>query len=338
MKIACLSFTDKGKELGNRLQSFKKDKYQIKHYSNRDIDGGIKSILESIWQESDGIIFISATGIAVRMLAPFIKDKTLDPAVVVIDDLGKFSISLLSGHIGGANSLALDMANIIGAKAVITTATDNRNIEAIDIFAKANDYYIEDMKSLTKIVSMMVNGEKVGLYTEDDKVIAYKDISLVRDLNAIDPKIKGMIVVTSKKEISNLGIPHTILRPKNINIGIGCRKGVEAGRIIDAVEEKLDQLNLSKNSIRAIGTVEVKKDEKGIIESAKYFKSPLEIFTIDMIKEVEENFPKSQFVKDTIGVYSVAEPVAFLLGGEIVSGKSKHDGITISISKERKDG
>lgn len=338
MKIACLSFTDKGKDLADRLQLFKTDKYQIKHYSNREIDGGIKTILESLWHHFDGIIFVSATGIAVRMIAPFIKDKTLDPAVVVIDDLGKFSISLLSGHIGGANSLALDMASIIGAKAVITTATDNRGIESIDIFAESNDYNIEDIKSVTKIVSMMVNDEKVGLYTEDDRIITYKNISLVRDLKDIDPKIKGMIVVSSQKEMPALDIPHTILRPKNINIGIGCRRGVEASRIIDAIEEKLDQLNLSKNSIRAIGTVEVKKDEKGIIESAKHFKSPLEIFTIDQIKEVEENFSKSQFVKDTIGVYSVAEPVAFLLGGEIVSGKSKHDGITISISKERKDG
>lgn len=338
MNIACISFTDKGYELGEKLESLELDKYKIKHYSNKSIDGGVKAILESIWIKYDGIIFISATGIAFRMLAPFVKDKTIDPAVLVIDDLGKFSISLLSGHIGGANSLAIDIANIIGAIPVITTATDNRNIESIDMFAKDNNYHIENIDSLTSVVSMMVNGKEVGIYTEDNKIIDYKNISIVKDLNNIEPRLEALIVVSSKIQALKLEIPYTILRPKNINIGIGCRKAVEASRIIYAIEEKLEELSLCKNSIKAIGTVEVKKDERGIIQSAKHFKCPLKIFSIDQIKEVEENFSKSQFVKDTIGVYSVSEPVAFLLGGEILSGKSKHDGITISISKERKDG
>lgn len=338
MKIACLSFTDSGSKLGDRLRLIKTDKYKIHHYLNRDTEDGIKSILESLWKQYDGLIFISATGIAVRMSAPFVKDKSLDPALVVIDDLGNFCISLLSGHIGGANQIAEDIANEINATPVITTATDNRNIESIDMFAKSNSYFIEDLQSITKITSMMVNEKTIGLYTEEGNCIDYGNTIIVRDLKDIDPKIQGIIIVSSQEKIKDMSIPFTILRPKNINIGIGCRKGVETSRIINAIKDEFHSHDLSTKSIRAIGTVEVKKDEKGIIEASSYFNCTLKIFSVDEIRAVEDNFSKSQFVKDTIGVYSVSGPVASLLGGEIMKEKSKHNGITISISKERENG
>ena len=339
MKIACFSFTDNGKELGEKLKKINSDKYMIHHYENKKIEGGIKLLLNHAWKEYDGLIFISSTGIAVRMINPFIEDKTKDPAIVVLDDMGKFSISLLSGHIGGANVLAKDIGESLGSIPIITTATDNRGIESVDIFAKANNYHMEDMKTVTTITSLMVNQKTIGLYTEDDKMINYKNIIRVKDLNSIDDKIEGLIIISSEnlRDIK-MTIPTTHLIPRNINIGIGCRKGVEGKRIIEAVEEVLEKLNLSKESVQAIGTVEVKKDEEGIIEASKHFNCPMKIFTIDEIKVVEDKFEKSQFVKDTIGVYSVSEPCAYLLGGRLIHIKSKHNGITISISKEIKNG
>lgn len=334
MKIACFSFTDKGKALGDKLQSINTDKYTICHYENKEVEGGIKTLLNHAWQEYDGLIFISATGIAVRMINPHIEHKTKDPAIIVLDDMGKFSISLLSGHIGGANSLAEYIANEVGAIPVITTATDNRRIESIDMFAKKNDYYMKDMESITTITSMMVNGKTIGLYTEDNKVIDYNNLLVVEDLEHMDPIIDGLIIVSSQTlNTVNGDIPTTFLIPKNINIGIGCRKGVEGERIIDAIEGAFGEVNLSTKGIKAMGTVEVKKDEQGIIEAAKHFNCPMKIFTINEIKEVEDKFDKSQFVKDTIGVYSVSEPTAYLLGGKLITKKSKHNGITISISK-----
>lgn len=338
MNIACLSFTDKGRLLGDKLKSMESNKYKIDHYANKDVDGGIKGILKSIWNKYDGIIFLSATGMAIRMSTPFIEDKTIDPGIVVMDDLGKFSISLLSGHLGGANELAKYMADSISAIPVITTATDNRSIESIDIFAQNNGYYIEDIKSITSITSMMVNDENVGLYTEDDKIINYNKLTIVKDLNNIESRIKGLIIVGSKEEFKNINIPYTILRPKNVNIGIGCRKGVAGELIIKAIREELNKFKLSINSIQSIGTVEIKREEKGIIEASNHFNCPLKTFTIGEIKKIEDRFSKSQFVKDTIGVYSVSGPAAFLQGGKIISEKSKHNGITISISKEIKNG
>lgn len=334
MKIACFSFTDRGNALGEKIKELSNiDIYQIHHYPNSQVAGGIKQLLKEIWHDYEGFIFISATGIAVRMISTFIEHKSFDPAIVVIDDLGKFSISLLSGHLGGANEIAKWIGEKIDAIPVITTASDNRGIDSIDMYAKTNNYFVEDMDTITKITSMMVNGKRIGLYTEEDAIIKYDNLVLINSLENVDSTIDGIIIVTSQKKVPPISVPFTILRPKNINIGIGCRKGIETKRIIESINVALSEINISTKSIKAIGTVEVKKDETGIIEAAKYFNCPLRIFTIDEIKEVEENFSKSQFVKDTIGVYSVSEPSAYLLGGKLIKEKSMHNGITISISK-----
>lgn len=341
MKLVCLSFTELGGVLGDRLEEL--DSYNISHIKNSSVENGIKSIMEKIWNEYEGIIFISATGIASRFIAPFIEDKTKDPAIIVIDDRGKFIISLLSGHLGGANKITEDISRQIGGIPVITTASDSRGFDSIDIFAKNNNYYIEDMKSITKLTSMMVNNKRIGFFTEDNVIINYPNIKVLDSLDNIgkDKKyIEGLIIVSSKiiKDEKLRNIPYTILRPKNINIGIGCRKNVEEKRIITAIEEALSTVSISNKSIKAIATIEIKKEEKGIIDTAKYYNLPLKIFTIKEIEKIEEMFEKSQFVKDTIGVYSVSEPCAYLLGGNIILPKSKHNGITISISKEEKDG
>lgn len=336
MKIACISFTQLGKEIGEKLVklSSKNNEYTVHHFINSEINGGIKSIIVCLFDEYDGLIFISATGIAVRLINPYIINKTVDPAIVVVDDEGNFSISLLSGHIGGANEVAKWVADTIGAIPVITTASDNRGIESIDLFAMKNNYYMENMRAIKDITAMMVNKNKIGFYSELKEVIKYDNLKIIDNFQDIDHSIKGVIIVSSQKDINIPYEKYCRLIPKNINIGIGCRRGMEGKRIIEAIENILTQLNLSFNAIKAIGTIEVKKDEIGIIEACNHFNCPLKIFTLEEIKKVEDNFPKSQFVKETIGVYSVSEPSAHLLGGKMLTGKIKIDGITISISKE----
>ncbi|NLY21097.1 MAG: cobalt-precorrin 5A hydrolase, partial [Tissierellia bacterium] len=217
MKLACLSFTDKGFELGEKISKIKSNKYRIEHYTNKDLDEGIKGFLKSEWMNFDGFIFISATGIAIRMINNYIKSKDKDPAIIVIDDMGKFSISLLSGHLGGANEVAQYIGESIGAIPVVTTASDNRGIESIDIFAKKNNYYIEDIHSLTKVTSSMVNEKKIGFYTESSEIIKYNNLKILKDLEEIDNNLDGVILVTSKKKFPEINIPFALLRPKNIN-------------------------------------------------------------------------------------------------------------------------
>lgn len=336
MKIACISFTQQGKEIGEKLvkSNSKNNKYIVHHFINDEIHGGIKSRMDFLVKEYDGLIFISATGIAVRLMNPYIINKTIDPAVVVVDDGGNFSISLLSGHIGGANRLAQWVGDIIGAIPVITTASDNRGVESIDLFAMKNNYHMEDMEAVKDITAMMVNKNKIGFYSELKEIIKYDNLKILDNFQDIDHSIQGVIIVSSQKRIDIPYEKHCRLIPKNINIGIGCKRGMEGKRIIEAIENILTQLNLSSKGIKAIGTIEVKKGEIGIIEACNHFNCPLKIFTLEEIKKIEDNFPKSQFVKKTIGVYSVSEPSAYLLGGKMLTGKIKIDGITISVAKE----
>ncbi len=336
MKIACISFTQQGKEIGEKLvkSSSKNNKYIVHHFINDEIHRGIKARMDFFVNEYDGLIFISATGIAIRFMHPYIINKILDPAVVVVDDGGNFSISLLSGHIGGANRLAQWVGDIIGAIPVITTASDNRGVESIDLFAMKNNYHMEDMGAVKDITAMMVNKNKVGFYSELKEVIKYDNLKILDNFQGKDHSIQGVIIVSSQKRIDIPYEKHCRLIPKNINIGIGCRRRMEGKRIIEAIENILTQLNLSSKGIKAIGTIEVKKGEIGIIEACNHFNCPLKIFTLEEIKKVEDKFPKSEFVKKAIGVYSVSEPSAYLLGGKMLTGKIKIDGITISVAKE----
>lgn len=332
MQLIAYSFTDKGSEIGEEIS--KLDEYNIVHMRNKDIVGGVKTHLKKSYQDYDGIVFISATGIAIRLILPYIKDKHGDLPIIVIDDMGRFCISLLSGHVGGANSIAEGIGNSIGATSVITTASDNRGFQAIDSFAKDNNYYIEDKKDLTRIMAMMVNGKKIGLFTRDKVEMDYPNLEIINDLEKLG-YIEALIGINEDSlDKMSIDIPYIRLKSPDINIGVGCRKGIEGSKIIKAIEDELEDLNISTCRIKAMATVEVKKDEKGIIEAAKYFNCPLTIFSIEAIKEVEDKFKKSDFVKKTIGVYSVSEPAAYLLGGDLLVKKAKHNGITISISKE----
>lgn len=332
MKIACLSFTNRALDLGESLLAIENSDYSFYHFDNTSIEGGIKKFLKDSWSLFDGFVFICATGIAVRMIAPYIESKTKDPAVLVIDDNGKFVISLLSGHIGGANDLTNYITDKIGATPVITTASDARGIHAVDIFAKENNYFIEDINSLSKITALMVNDKKIGIFSEDSNKIKYDNVEYINSLSNIGSDIKAIIIVSCKKEVDKMSILNTILRPRLINIGIGARKDIATSLVIEAIENALDQKGLSKNSIKAIGTVDVKAEEKGIIQAAEFFRSPLRIFSREEIKRVEDRFEKSQFVEATIGVSSVSEPCAYLLGGQMILNKYKYKGVTISLA------
>lgn len=157
-----------------------------------------KKIVEKSFKEYDAVIFISSTGIAVRVIAPFIQSKDKDPAVIVIDSTGKYAISLLSGHLGGANKLTEEIANIIGAEPIITTATDNLNIKAPDIIAKENNLVIEDLKKAKNIAALLVNGEKVAFIDEDDLI----DFPKGYIYNIEDAK--GLVIVTNKLHINEV--------------------------------------------------------------------------------------------------------------------------------------
>lgn len=319
MKIACISFTSSGYLIGEKIKNslnYTVDIYTKENYKNK---------LPYMFKNYDGIIFISSTGIAVRMIAPYITHKTIDPAIVVVDDLGKYSISLLSGHIGGANDLACEIAKVIEALPIITTASDGRGIDAVDIIAKRYGFFIEDMNSAKEITALMVEGKKIAVRSEVDIQINYPNICT--------EKADGFLIISSKNNVSDEK-PYCILRPRNLNVGIGCRKGKTKEEILKAIKIVFEHSNLSIESIKNIGTVDVKKDEQGLIEACNELNRDLKIFFRPQIEEIQDKFKGSEFVLSNIGVTSVAEPCAYLLGGEIIVKKTAINGVTISISKE----
>lgn len=319
MKLACIAFTTNGEKIAGRIKT--ETAYEVDIFTKKDY----KDNLNRIFSSYEGVIFISSTGIAVRISAPFIKDKTQDPAVVVVDDLGRYAISLLSGHIGGANELTLQISNILDCHPVITTASDGRGIEAVDIFAKRNNLHMEDLKHIKEITALMVEGKRIKLDSELKLELNYN--------NLVEENEDGIIFVTSKNHI-NCDKPHCILRPKNLIVGIGCRRGKSKEEILNAISNVFNENNLSIKSIKTIATVDVKADEEGIINACEELKCEMKIFVRDKIKEVENMFDSSNFVKSAIGVTSVCEPCVFLAGGKIIVNKQALNGVTVAVGRE----
>ncbi len=320
MKLTCLSFSRKGRAIAKKIkQEFRGEVRRLTCLDYKDN-------LESAFRESEGIVFISSTGIAVRLAAPFLSSKQDDPAVVVIDDMGKYVISLISGHLGGANELARTLAGIIQAQPVITTASEGRGIEAVDLFAKRTGLIIEDMEAAKQVTALMVDGRRIAFYSEFEETINYP--------NLVSNHPEGCIFVDVADKI-DCAVPSCILRPGILNIGIGCRKGTSAEEIIDAIRYVFMIHNLSLKSIASIATIELKKEEPGIVEASRFFDCELRIFSTEEIAQIEHQFESSTFVKEQTGVGAVCEPCAYLAGGDLIVSKIVRDGITLAVSKSK---
>lgn len=319
MKLACIAFTSSGIQIAEKIRE--SGIFEVDIFDKQ----GYKEQLDSIFKGYGYIVFVSSTGIAVRLSAPFLRHKAVDPAIVVVDDLGRFAISLISGHLGGANELALKLSEILKCQPVITTASDGRAIEAIDMFAKANGLFIESLEAAKKITAMMLENKKIKLESELKLQLGYDNIC--------DNDYEAVVIVSSKLRVSE-EMPFCILRPRNINIGIGCRRGKTKEEILEAIDQVFETYDLSVRSIKAVATVDVKSDEAGIIEACKELGCSIKVFDRDSIGKVQSLFAHSDFVKSTIGVSSVCEPCAHLLGGRIIVPKTVVNGITIAASKE----
>ncbi len=343
---AIITLTKGGMELGLKLLKFYPNSILFinkRFHSDDDrvyqVEDGIKKVIEDIFHRYDCLIFIMATGIVVRTIAPLLKDKTVDPAVVVLDEKGRNVISLLSGHIGRANEYTLDISNKLRSNPVITTASDVNESIAVDTIAMKLNCQIEDLKDATKITSHIVNGNRVGIIS----AINY-NIKLPNNIKRINTKddllgTKGLIYINNNKFRDSNQIDSVVLRPKNLVIGLGCRRGKSKDEILRAILTALDKVNKSILSVKHIATVDIKEDEIGIIETASHLNVPMIVIDRDKIKEVEHQYETSKFVKEIIGVGAVAEPVAKLSSnnGTIILNKTKYDGVTVSIVEEGRE-
>lgn len=341
MKLGVISVTNQGDLIAEKL----KEQFDINLYSKNIIN---KFKLNDVTKEAikccDGLIFISSTGIAVRAIAPYLKGKDVDPPIIVIDCSGKFVISLVSGHLGGANELTLKLANHINAQPVITTATDNLGIIAPDVLAKENNLIIDDLNKAKKIASLLVEGKKVAFIDEEEKIPIpcgcvnnlQKNCGLILVTNRIHrKKVKNLELKLKKDEIYQLNEDNILrLIRKNIILGIGCRKNFDKDKMLDIVKKYLKEYNIDIRAIKKIATVEVKANENAILNLAEILNCSIEIHSIEEIKKVHHKYIGSDFVEKTIGVRAVCEPSVELSKGKLITEKLSCDGMTLCIGEE----
>lgn len=339
MKISVICFTKKGALLCKNLCcSLQELGYDIKGFCAGPSvkDPEVEPLTEplQVWTgrqfaAAEGIVFIGATGIAVRSVAPFLKDKTQDPAVLVMDEAGGFVIPLLSGHIGGANALSQVIAREMQAVPVITTATDINHQFAVDVFAQNNGLFISRMDYARKISAAVLNGEAIGFQS---------DFAVEGDL---PPRLSqhtnceyGIYISLQEKEKPFDKTLHLI--PRCITIGIGCRRGKTFQEIEKVVRNVLEENGISMQAAAKVATVDLKKDEAGILTFCETYGLQMETYTAQELQQVPGDFCESDYVKEVTGVGNVCERAA-VLGSrqwQLLQRKYAENGITVSIAME----
>ena len=290
------------------------------------------------WNDYERMIFVSATGIAVRMIAPFLKDKRTDPAVVVLDECGTYSISLVSGHLGGANELAAFLAEAVGAIPVITTATDVEQQFAVDLFAKKNGLKILNLSLAKEVTAELLHGGKIGFYSEkpiEGKLP--KGLVRVEDREELKAFSYGIEISAERKKKSWDSCSVLQLLPRDLVLGIGCRKGMTAEALLAAAKTAEQSGIFSIAEIGMIASIDLKAKEQGILELAALWQVPFLTFSAEELSQVTEVSKESEFVQNIAGVGNVCERAA-ILGAQVRTAeikKQKYCGITFAAARKK---
>ena len=283
--------------------------------------GDFTRVVEENWDRHDGHIFIMAAGIVMRRVCPLLRDKTVDPAVVVMDEKGSFAISLLSGHIGGANRLARLVARHAGGEAVITTATDVQGLTAFDELAARHGWMIENPKMIKVFNSLLLSREPIGVCCPVElfqRFFSGNDCLAqvaVMELPAEDLPFQGLVVIDdglSQKKIS--GLPLLKLRRPALAIGIGCRRGVAENEIYAAVSDVLSGLGYDLSLVQTLASIDVKSNEEGLLAFGRSCGCSIIFYPAAELESVSVPTPSTK-VQSVVGSPSVCEAAALLAGG-----------------------
>ena len=319
MKIGILAITEGGKRLAVNLAA-KMPEAQILPQED-----GVAQALAKHWPKLDGFVCIMATGIVVRGIAPLLQGKEYDPCLVVMDEKGRHAISLLSGHLGGGNDLARQVAAMLGGEAVITTASDTLGLVALDLWARAQNLAYESKEDLTQASAKLVNAGSLRIFSE--LAIA----SLPQGLVAVDgPELADIIV---SHRLGDYGTA-VVLRPQNLVLGVGCNRGVPIEELRQACGELLAEQGLSQLSIRNLASIDVKQDEEGLLAFAQEQGWRLEFFSKEELNRVE-NVTVSEAALRNVGAIGVAEPAALLSAqsNDLLVGKRKWHNVTMAVAR-----
>lgn len=288
-----------------------------------------------MFAEKRAMIFVSATGIAVRAIAPWIRDKMTDPPVVTVDEGAQFVIPLLSGHVGGANELARHIADWLEAVPVITTATDVNGKFAVDLFASAYHMTIIDRKEAKNISAAVLEGKQIGVFSD-------LPIKKLPDGFVMDRWCEENICITVKDpSFPEKKASYLRLVPRAVVLGVGCRRGTDPEFMKEKVFALLKEHGIDPAAVKAIASVDVKQDEPAVLGLKQVFDGeclhqPCEqrFYTPEQLNQVPGDFKESAFVKKQIGVGNVCERSACAAGGKLLVEKQAGDGITLAAALE----
>ena len=333
MKIALFAYSRQGCRTARVIMSlFSQDNIRA-HTMERFEEAGFAPILRpakpfygELFSWADAMIFVGSCGIAVREIAPHVHDKRIDPAIVCIDELGRFVIPLLSGHIGGSNDVALKIANHINATPVITTATDINNRFSVDAWAARNGFVIDNIHR-AKTVSA---------------AILERDIPLSCDFTITTSLPNGVVHGDS----GELGICISYLKqtpfeqtlrliPKVLHVGIGCRRGTSTAAIQEAVKEVLEQNKLDHKAIKCIASIDLKADEEGLLKYCEDHGLTPSFYSSAELLEVPGEFTPSAFVQSVTGVDNVCERAALKGADKLIVKKTALNGVTVAVAAEK---
>lgn len=332
MKVAVFAYSRQGCKTARKVMEFFSNNevraYTMERYEEEGfgaIQKPSKTFYGPIFEWADAMVFVGSIGIAVREIAPHVKNKLIDPAVVSIDELGKFVVPLLSGHIGGANDLALDLAMLLDSTPVITTATDINKKFSVDAWAARQGLFITNLNA-AKTVSATILERNVPLKSDLPIVTKLPNGAVVGECGDV-----GICISCFKKKPFDETL---LLVPPILHLGIGCRRGTSAEAIKEAVELVLNEHQLHHKAIKQVASIDLKADEAGLLEYCRDKKFPAVFYTADELQAVPGEFTASERVLQVTGVDNVCERSAMIGAEKLLVKKTSHNGVTVAVAAE----
>ena len=338
MNLLIISCSKNGYELGEKVREewtlhdpdlCAQHIVKTKMLPELSLEGKMEDFVREHFTEYEVLLFICATGIAVRAIAPVLKHKSLDPAVLVLDDKARHCISLLSGHAGGANAYTHMIAAMTGADPVITTASDLEGKFAVDVFARENGLVIANWKTAKFISVEILSGKEVGLLSDyplegamPEGVVPYNGQEDMMYIHITDRK-KGK----GNDRCLKLIVPDLVL-------GIGCRKETPQEMIEEAVASFSKENEIDLRAIATLASIDLKAEEPGLLAFSEKHKIPFRTYTAEQLSALSGEFSESEFVENVTGVSNVCERASVAEGGELLIKKTKYPQVTLALSRK----
>ena len=346
-KVAILAITKNGIEIGSKLKEnypswnifapikFQDNSREITWYSESTTDK-----ISELFKTNNGLICLFSLGAVIRLISPHLVDKKTDPAVIVIDDKTNFVISALSGHIGGANELTIEIAKKLNSIPVITTAADVNKTIAVDLVGKNLGWKIDDDATITKVSAYMVNEEKIGVFQDAGEKNWYnelpKNVKIFESFEELKQSdSKGFLIISDKIIDDTILNDSVVYRPPSLVVGVGLHWDTTKETIREGIEQCMKKFSLSPKSIAKLVSIKKPEDIKGLIDVGKEMEIPVEYVDREELAEISAPNP-SETVKAYEGTSSVSEAAAIRVSkGELIVEKQKFPpNLTIAIARK----